>query len=72
MKLVVAEVEGRVDRLKGLKVNVHLLLFALISHNCTTVYDLKNSKISFEMKNCVSELSGQDKYFAAGKKLRKV
>ena len=41
MKLVVAEVEGRVDGLEGLKVNVNLLLFALISHNCTTVDDLE-------------------------------
>ena len=37
MELVVAEVEGGVDGLEGLKVNVDFLLLALLCHNGAAV-----------------------------------
>jgi hypothetical protein len=40
VKLVVTEVEGGVDRLEGLKVNIDLLLLALLCDYCAAVYDL--------------------------------
>ena len=40
MELVIAEVEGGVDGLEGLEVNVRLLLLALLGHNCAAVNNL--------------------------------
>ena len=45
MKFVVAEVQRGVDRLERLKVNVHFLLFTLLSDDGAAVDDLV--KISF-------------------------
>ncbi len=40
MKLVVTEVEGGVDRLEGLEVNIDLLLLPLLCDYCAAVDDL--------------------------------
>lgn len=39
VKLVVAEVQGGVDRLERFKVNVNFLLLAFLSHNGATVHN---------------------------------
>ena len=39
VELVVAQVEGGVDRLEGLEVDVHLLLFVVVRQNCAAVDD---------------------------------
>lgn len=39
VKLVVAEVQGSVDRLKRLKVDVNFLLLAFLCHNGATVHN---------------------------------
>ena len=40
MKLVVTEIEGGVDRLEGLEVDIDLLLLPLLCHYCAAVDDL--------------------------------
>ena len=39
MEFIVAEIEGRVDGLERLEVDVHLLLLALIRHDSSTIHD---------------------------------
>lgn len=39
MKFVVAQIQGCVDRFKGLKVNVDFLLFTLFCNNGSTVHN---------------------------------
>ena len=39
VKLVVTQIQRRVDGLEGLKVNIQLLLLAIVGHNSARVYD---------------------------------
>lgn len=39
MELVVAQVERGVDRLEGLKINVHLLLFAIFCKDSSRIHN---------------------------------
>ena len=41
MELVITEVQGGVDWLEWLEVDVHFLFFSLLGNNGTTIYDLK-------------------------------
>lgn len=51
VEFVVAEIQGSIDRLEGLKVNVDLLFLALRGHNGTTINHktvVRHSCVQFE------------------------
>lgn len=52
VKLIVAEIQGRIDCLERLEINIHSFFFAIIGQDCTTVQNqavFRNTGVEFQL-----------------------